>query len=159
MSGLVRKSKWRAGENLTGDLEFFTAFTLVDITDSGISDPELFDSLEYNQSQNLNVLLQVIGLRTQPVIVSVTARASQDLTDYDFGTAFTGTHTVWAVKFASEYRGAWEKNGDPIYFLKSDTDGIAFIPELDNTVEFLLNVFDSYDATNKNIYFLKSDTL
>ena len=50
----------RPGENLTGNIEFFTCLTLVDITDTGNSNPAGGDP--YEQAQNLNSLLRPFGI-------------------------------------------------------------------------------------------------
>ena len=50
----------RPGEHLTGDIEYFTAYTRVDVTDSGITDPNSGNADGYNQAQNLNVLLALV---------------------------------------------------------------------------------------------------
>ena len=47
----------RPGEMLTGNTTFFIAYTLVDITDSGNSDPKN-SSVTFRQAQNLNSLIQ-----------------------------------------------------------------------------------------------------
>lgn len=146
-----------AGQYDDSDLEFYTVYTLVDITDSGVNDSNLFDTKSYNQSQNLNVLLQIIGLRTQPIVLEVSSLSLQSMKDYQFGTSFKGTHTVWVVKFASEYKNAWKNELDYVYHLKEDCDGIAFIPDLDNTAKFGIDVFDTASNTKRNIYFSITD--
>ena len=56
----------RTGENIGANIEYFTCYTLVDITDTGIFDPHL--GSDYEQAQNLNSLLQAISLGSQPVL-------------------------------------------------------------------------------------------
>lgn len=149
----------RPGEHLTGDIEYFTAYTLVDVSDTGITDPNSPDTKGYNQSQNLNVLLQLTGLRAQPIVSSVLKRETQDMADYSFGSAFSGSQTVWLVKFATEYKGAWAKAGDNTFYLVNDCDGVAVTTGLDDTVTFAANTFNTSDATNKNLYFVRNDNL
>lgn len=141
------------------DLEFYTIYTLVDITDSGVIDSESADTVPYNQSQNLNVLLQIVGLRTQPIVLEITSLTNQNMKDYEFGNSFKGTHSVWIVKFANEYKSAWNKDGDYTYYLRSDCDGIAFIPHLQNTAKFVVDVFNTNNSTKRNIYFKKIDNI
>ena len=149
----------RPGEHLTGDIEYFTAYTLVDVTDSGITDPNSPDTKGYNQAQNLNVLLQVIGLRAQPIVCSVSKRTTQDMLDYSFGSTFTGNQTLWLVKFATEYKGAWDNAGNQTYHLDNDCDGVAITGGLDDTVTFGSNTFNTSSATAKKLYFVRNDDL
>ncbi len=149
----------RPGEHLTGDIEYFTAYTLVDTTDSGITDPNSSNTKGYNQSQNLNVLLQLTGLRAQPIVSSVLKRENQDMADYSFGSAFSGTETIWIVKFATEYKGAWANAGDNTYHLVEDCNGVAVTTGLDDTATLASNSFDTKNATNKNLYFVRNDNL
>lgn len=149
----------RPGEHLTGDIEYFTAYCLADVTDSGITDPNSTNTDGYNQSQNLNVLLQLTGLRAQPIVSSVLKRENQDLADYSFGSGYTGTHTIWIVKFATEYKGAWAQGGNDSYHLINDCDGVAITTGLDETVTLSANAFNTKDAANKNLYFVRNDNL
>src|SRR6056300_1270386 len=123
----------RPGEHLTGAIEYFTAYTLVDVTDSGITDPNNPDTAGYNQAQNLNVLLQVISLRAQPIVVSVSKRTAQDMADYSFGSGFTGPQSIWILKFATEYKGAWSTSSSQTYHLEQDCDSVAVTTGLDDT--------------------------
>ena len=59
---------FRPGEFSHGDTEFFTVYTLIDVTDTGVTTGS---GKEYKQAQNLSVLLQTIGLRCQPFLSSV----------------------------------------------------------------------------------------
>jgi hypothetical protein len=49
----------RTGEYIGGNIEYFTCYTLVDISDSGTYDPTAGQA--YEQAQNLNALLQAIS--------------------------------------------------------------------------------------------------
>ena len=149
----------RPGEHLTGDIEYFTAYTLVDCTDSGVTDPNNADTKGYNQSQNLNVLLQLTGLRAQPIVSSVLKREAQAMADYSFGSGLTGTQTIWIVKFATEYKGAWANGADNTYHLVQDCQGVAVTTGLDDTATLSANAFNTTDAVNKNLYFVRNDNL
>ena len=85
---------------LYSDTEFFTVYTLIDVTDSGIITGS---GKEYKQAQNLSVLLQTIGLRCQPFISSVMKLVGQNVSNYEFGTAHSGNHSIWLTKFATEF--------------------------------------------------------
>lgn len=155
---LVSRTTSRSGEHI-GELEFFTAFTLIDVTDSGITDINFSESKEYNQAQNLNTFLQSISLRTQPIIVSVSKRENEDLADYDFGSDYSGTHTLWVIRFASEYKGAWQKDTDPLFYLIEDCNQNVISTGLDDTVIFNADIFETKSVTQKNMYFNKYEEL
>lgn len=142
----------RPGENLTGNIEFFTCLTLVDITDTGNSNPAA--GTPYEQAQNLNSLLQCVGLRSQPIMVSVDQITGEDLADYSFGSGFTGTHTVWVLKFATEHKGSVT-----VADLSADVEGLPVYTGLDETVTITGGVFRNASASAKNIYFVENDNL
>lgn len=133
----------------------YSVYTLIDITHSNITNSRSENIEGYNQQQNLNTLIQLIGLRSQPVHYNVEVKTEQDLVDYSFGNAFKGLHTVWKFDFASEHSDVYLKDNDPVYFLKKDCDGVAFTPYLTETVNFLNNTFETTNKEILNIYFLK----
>ena len=63
-------------------MEFFTCYTLIDITCTGVNDPAR--ALPYQQHQNFNTFLQFIGLRTQPLNIAVEQLNDQDLANFKF---------------------------------------------------------------------------
>lgn len=131
-----------------------TAFTLVDITDSGVTRVRDSNTKEYHQQQNLNVLLQTIGLRTQVIDPRVSILYEAD-TRGRFSDFFGGARaTVWMLKFQIETDQVWSDGEDELAYLKSDVHGVAITSDLDNTVEFPVNIFDTRD--NTNTYFVIS---
>lgn len=130
-------------------------YTLVDITNSQVTNSRSENTNGYNQQQNLNTLIQLIGLRSQPVYYTVTIDKQQDLVDYRFGNAYKGLHTVWKFEFATEHSDVYLKDDDPVHFLVEDCDGASFTPYLDETVNFLTNSFETKNPELLNIYFLK----
>lgn len=133
----------------------YTAYTLVDITESGITNSKTEDTLGYNQQQNLNTLIQLIGLRSQPMQYTITILKTQDVAEYNFGTVFKGLHTVWKFEFVSEHTGVFEYNDNETHFLTHDCDGAAFTHQLQETVEFTAPVFQTTNKNLKNLYFKK----
>jgi hypothetical protein len=121
--------------------EKYKIYTLVDITDSGVTDPKLSESTEYNQAQNLNVLLQIIGMRTQPMDHQVTCLRSQKLSDFSFGKTFKGKSNIWCLEFTVENQTPWMEEEDPLYHLRHDLEGMVFVGELSNTKDFKSDVF------------------
>ena len=148
----MRNTTGRTGEVIGGNIEYFTCYTLVDITDSGIYDPAAGNS--YEQAQNLNVLLQAISLGSQPILSSVEKIVAADLADYDFGSDFTGNQNVWILRFASERVGSITTTS-----LVRDIDGLPVYDDLEETAVFDTNVFETNAADQKNIYFYRNDNL
>jgi len=137
--------------------EKYTAYTLVDITNSKNTNSKSNNIQEYNQQQNLNTIIQLIGLRSQPIDYSIQQLNAQDLVNYCFGNQFKGLHTVWKFNFVVEHSRVYEQNNDPVYFLKSDFDGVAFTPHLNETVNFITATFETFNKEVINVYFYKHD--
>jgi hypothetical protein len=148
----MRNSTGRTGEVIGGNIEYFTCYTLVDITDTGIYNPSAGNA--YEQAQNLNVLLQAISLGSQPILSSVEKIVAADLADYDFGSDFTGNQNVWILRFASERVGSITVSS-----LVRDIDGLPVYDDLEETAVFDTNVFETNAADQKNIYFYRNDNL
>lgn len=148
----TRYGTGRTGEYIGGNIEYFTGYTLVDITDTGVYNPAA--GKEYEQAQNLNALLQAISLGSQPVLTSVEKLTAADTADFEFGSNFTGAHNVWILRFANERVGSINVTG-----LVRDIDGLPVYDDLDETAVFGTNVFETGDNADKNIYFVRNDNL
>jgi hypothetical protein len=142
----------RTGEVVGGNIEFFSCYTLVDITDTGVYDPNA--GTAYEQAQNLNSLLQAISLGSQPIMSSVEKIVAADMEDYDFGSDFTGNHNMWVLRFASERVGSITVDS-----LIRDIDGLPVYDDLDETAVFDANVFETGASDQLNIYFIRNDNL
>ena len=141
---------FRPGEFSHGDTEFFTVYTLVDTTNTGVTTGS---GKEYKQAQNLSVLLQTIGLRCQPFISSVMKLAGQDLSNYEFGTGHAGNHSIWITKFATEFAGQTSVDG-----LAGDINAIPIFNALDESAT-VGATFDCMSANDKNTYIIKNTEL
>ena len=148
----------RPVEVLTGSTDFYTVYTLIDITDSGVVSPKTSAS-GYFQAQNLNTFIQSISLRSQPVLSSVQILDSQDISKYEFGTNFTGTHTVWVLKFASETADAWKKDNNDVYMLKEDFDKMPIHEDLNETISIDPEIIDTNTVNKKNTYCKYSENI
>lgn len=125
-----------------------TLFTLVDITATGVIRSNFGeDTLERNQQRNWETVLQVLGLRTQPIIISgPTVSRSVDLAWLDFGDLYEGHQDVWSVVFTAE------QNIYQIDQLEKDFEQIPIVTGLTETAKFLLPIFYPH-GTIKNVYF------
>tara|TARA_B100000949_G_scaffold233643_1_gene250612 strand:+ start:748 stop:1263 length:516 start_codon:yes stop_codon:yes gene_type:complete len=147
-----------AGEFIGANIEFFSIYSLIDFSDSdmganatpykgdgtklNLTDPE---SIPYHQAQNLNILIQSIGFRCQPIMISVNSQSVvlssfNNVHNVSLGSAYSGTQTLWTVKFATENPGAWnilllqeELNGMPIEGSSTLTNSINIVGNIINT--------------------------
>ncbi len=142
----------RTGENVGANIEYFTCYTLIDISDAGVFDPAAGST--YEQSQNLNALLQAISLGSQPILASVEKLIAADTADFNFGSDFTGEHNVWILRFASERVGSIT-----VESLIRDIDGLPVYDDLDETATFDASVFETGSNSQRNIYFVRNDNL
>lgn len=142
----------RTGEVIGGNIEYFTCFTLVDITDTGVYDPTA--GTAYEQAQNLTALLQAISLGSQPILASVEKLTAEAVEDFEFGTDFTGNHNIWLLRFASERVGSIT-----VATLVRDLDGLPVYDDLDETAVFDSAVFETNSTEQRNIYFVRNDNL
>ena len=128
-----------AGEFIGANIEFFSIYSLIDFSDSDmganaspykgtgtkldLTDPE---SIPYHQAQNLNILIQSIGFRCQPVMISVNSQtvviaSFNTAHEVNLGSVYSDSVELWTIKFATSNPGAWnipllqeELNGMPI---------------------------------------------
>lgn len=148
----MSQSTGRTGEVIGGNIEFFSCYTLVDITDTGVYDPNAGNA--YEQAQNLNALLRAISLGSQPIMSSVEKITAANISDYEFGSDFTGNHNMWVLRFASERVGSIT-----VASLVRDIDGLPIYDDLDETAVFDTNVFETGASDQLNIYFVRNDNL
>lgn len=105
---MQRSGAMDAMENLSADLEFFTLYTTIDITQTG-------DYADDTQ-KDFESIMQVIGLRAQPVILSK-PRARTQLENRG---APSLTGAGWTVNFAFEMAGV-----HTLDTLRAELDGIV----------------------------------
>ena len=85
----------------------YVAYTLVDISNTNESKIQR-NKLHFFQQQNLNTLVQTIGLRSQPLDIEVSPLMAQHVVNFGFGKQYQGLHTVWKMQFSIEHGGAIE---------------------------------------------------
>lgn len=154
---MYTKGTTRPTEVIGRNTSFYSAYTLIDVTDANVSSPKV-NAKKFYQSQNLNTFLQVISLRTQPILSSVIKLESEDLTDHNFGSNYTGNHTVWLLKFVSDTDSAWNKNDDQTALLVDDFDIVPIHNGLDETVT-LGDVINTKANDKLNTYFKFSENI
>jgi len=155
---MYTKSNQRPTEVIGRNTSFYTVYTVIDVTDANVSSPKV-NAKKFYQSQNLNTFMQVIGLRTQPVISSVVKLESQSMTDYNFGNDFTGSQTVWILKFVSETEGAWRKDNVETALLLEDFNFVPIHDGLDETATIDGDIINTDNEDKLNTYFKFSENI
>lgn len=122
-----------------------TAFTIVDVTATGVVRGE---SLARDQNRNWETVLQVLGLKTQPIIINRPSMwANEELKYFEFGGFYEGPHSIWAFQFRGERDDFYNLD-----MLEEDFDQVPVILGLEETARFMLPVFFTQGHL-KNIYF------
>jgi hypothetical protein len=127
-------------------MKSFICATLVDITPTNVIKG---DSLARDQQRNWETVLQVLSLKTQPIILG----GPELMSDIDgdgvskiFGEFYQTMQKVWVFEFTSE------QNIYTIDQLYEDFEQVPVISGLDESARFMLPIFHSYGIL-KNIYF------
>lgn len=135
------------------ELQFYTGFTLVDITSTGVTRYRTEQEFQRNQQRNWETVLQALSLRTQPMLIKGPVVTESNLADgWEFGEFFQGRHKIWIWTFAVETTDVFLVDNDPKGGLVKDFEQVPFVQGLDETARFMLPVFYPYGAI-KNIYF------
>jgi hypothetical protein len=130
----------------------YSAYTLVDITNTNVNQSRTH-IVQSNQQQNLNTLVQSLGLRSQPINPKISVLMTQDIVNYEFGIAYQGLHTVWRLDFSIEHNDVFSKNGNKTFHLLNDCDGVAIYTNLEETTELKTKSFETISTKVVNLYF------
>jgi len=121
-------------------LEFYTCYTLFDITNTGVIMPynrdlpafidtsgqPVFNEKTWdrsrNQQRNWDTIVQIISMRAQPMVLQSSRVEEVDLSDYSFGEEYTGIVKVWSFRFGIEAKDAFKKGKDPVGALFEDSN-------------------------------------
>jgi len=135
----------------------YQGYTLIDITPTGKTAYSSEHELERNQQRNWETVLQLLGLRIQPVILE-TAIVTKDISYFknNFGIGYKGKHRVWSWKFSVTDRNAYKDEFDHFGLLKNDFKLTPVILGLTETATPEHAIFYT-SGPNKNIYFIPVD--
>jgi len=137
--------------NCMNRAHFFSGYTLVDITNTGVTRDRGTQVHERNQQRNWETVLQCISIRSQPMNI-VCKSDVLDLDYLEFGEMYKGKQRVWSFAFTVEHEDVFSKDGDPLLLLHESFDQVPVICGLDETARFMLPIFWTAGAI-KNIYF------
>ena len=131
----------------------FQITTLVDITATGVVRSIGQRDVERNQQRNWETVLQVLGLRTQPHIISFPYTIMYTESDIHrvFGNFNSGDHTVWRFEFHADQPGAYGTELGAVAGLTEDFEEVPIITGLTETAKFMLPIFYPRGAI-KNVH-------
>ena len=135
------------------DLQFYTGYSLVDITATGVTRYRADQEFERDQQRNWETVLQTLGLKTQPLMLQDPVCIESNLNDgWEFGETYQRRHRIWCWTFAVEHKDIYLQGNDPMAGLLADFEQVPIISGLNETARFFLPIFYPHGAI-KNIYF------
>lgn len=144
-------AQWQLRQLKIANMEY-KLYTLVDITHTGQHRPEPGKEVLRWKEQNFQTVLQTLGIRA-----NVTYNLKPE--PVQIGGRLVGFDTdeilqVWRFDFSTDRDDLYEKDGDPVGFLKDDFMMVPYINGLDEKLEQKYAVFNT-EASVNNISFFK----
>ena len=151
-------------------MQYYTGFTLVDITDTGMTRSRPGQEKQRNQQRNWETVLQTAGILTQVIVLQQPELHSFTSTDNFAGTQLYNiigdkhkfqlqmmnpNINIWTFAIGSEHRDVFGQN---FSILHETFDMIPVIPDLDNTIQLNPSVFHTQDSEYINIQFFPAAT-
>jgi hypothetical protein len=129
-----------------------SGYTLVDITKTDITQYTSEMAKMRNKHRNWETLVQVLSLRTQILSIRQLQTVRKNLNQYEFGSAYRGSHRIWSFEFSVEFLDLYKIDDSEYQLLETDFAQTPVITKLDETIDLPQPLF--YTAgPNKNIYF------
>jgi hypothetical protein len=142
---------------MSSNLIFYSGYSLIDITNTGVTRSSDPGSLERNQQRNWETVLQCISLRTQPLQISKPQQfLVPDISYLEFGDMYQGEQEVWQWTWAVEREEIYDMPNKPLGALMSDFEQVPVVTCLTETARFMLPIFYPYGSI-KNIYFKQAN--
>jgi len=136
--------------------------TLFDITHTGVLnykpnvDPGLL--IKRNQQRNWQVIYQLLQLRTQPMTITKPVVTTAELSQYNFGSRYQGTHKVWTTIWVVEQNDLYGTRDNSIKSLLDDFNKIPMVVGLEESAIFEKNYLETSDDDTANICFYTPNT-
>ena len=150
--------------------EAFEVYSLIDITATGLVAPynskfkQIIDDSDTiinnerswnksrNKQRNWETVVQVLGLRSFPNIVSTPITIFDDLSNYEFGSDYIGKENIWVFRFTTEQSGLFTGTNGPTEMLELDLHQVPITTNLDETVNINPAIIDTLSLTTRNLY-------
>lgn len=151
-------------------VEAFEVYSLVDITATGIVAPynskfkQVIDDSDTiinnerlwnksrNKQRNWETVVQVLGLRSLPNILNTPESRYDDLSNYEFGSDYTGKENVWVFRFTTEHIGLFSGSRSNTELLDQDLHQVPITVNLDETVDINPSIINTLDPKIRNLY-------
>jgi len=127
----------------------FKLLSLIDITETGARRGE--DKFKWHQQNNYMMVLQTIGLRANPIPVSIDKKTGS-IGNLGFGSKYKGKNAYWEFEFDIEHEDAVS-----LEMLENDFDLMPILSGLEETISLDKSVFRTKDSAHKNIIFEQID--
>lgn len=153
---------------MNDSLFYIKMYSLVDITTTGtigqyknivkknllgeILDSEPVWKKSRNKQRNFETVIQIIGLRAQPVYLENSIVVLDNLTNYNFGNSFSGENNVWTLVFGVEQADVYNTHGIELNSLIEDFHSVPIICGLNESISFKKSTFITLNE-EKNVYF------
>lgn len=132
-------------------------FTLVDITNTGVTKWTQEKEKQRNQQRNWETVQQILSLKTQVLRIEQMIVENQDVSILDFGDYYLKDlgfkYNLWAFEFDVEYIDAYSTPDDPYGILISDFEKVPVVTGLDETINLPVSLFYTHGKF-KNIQFI-----
>ena len=144
-------------------LNYYTLVTLVDITKTdvvhlyspGVIESESDYNAMRNQQRNYQTVLQVIGLRCQPMYIgNPVMHSDEDLAAAKLGTNYTKGN-VWTFNFGVEQEDVFALPDRPNGLLLDDLHNVPIVLGLTENVGIKLAMIDTVNSATRNTIILK----
>jgi hypothetical protein len=124
--------------------------TLIDITNTKVVRLNQGAQLEHDQYRNFVTLKQCVEIRSIISFDTGPVMEVKDIKDMSFGTKYKGKHAVWTFRFSPDRTGVYSDNGNEVYALLEDVDGVPVIQKLTETINIVKPIFELKDSATKN---------
>jgi len=144
-------------------------YTLFDITETGIvrtfnparlptkdkSGVVITNETEWRYSRrrqsNLEVVLQLLSLRTQPLNIKLGVLNNQPPAKHNFGSIYNQKQTIWTLEFEIEHEHALMTKDGPDGALCHDFNNVPMLVNLNETSR--INNYFTCTGPETNVYF------
>mgnify|MGYP001185469961 FL=1 len=142
MSEVTNKRSWSIpGSHFGGDPEFYSCWTLFDISNDG-----------GQSSENLEKIMSIASARSQPILAGVEMIIDQDITNGLFGSKHEGKHNVWTYKWIVDKIGIMTEET-----LNEEAHGLKLHTGLLETAKTTKQIYTR--GVNTNLFFVRHESL
>lgn len=132
--------------------------TLIDITETGVTQSNNSQLKERNQQRNWETVQQTLGLKTQVLRIDQVTSHASDISKFNFGDYYMSDvgfkYNYWVFEFDIEYQDAYATKTHPFGILAQDFENVPVILGLNETAPSPPIPIFYTTGTYKNIHFM-----